>query len=514
MRGPYLLPFLLLAGVDGLEGGQNARARAGGGRVKGGMGGASKADAKAASAAPKVSCSVDARACCKRQCTTSANSMVAHKNHVNMDLLNKLTALKQKVHKMEGMCEKKCVVEHEEGCEAGRYTMMLGANLFCPKCRPGRYNPFWRQKSCWECPLGHYSAKEAAIECTACPIGKYTDVEGDTSCFTCPGGQYGAFKAQNSKLYCTSCPAGKYMPATAKKEREKELTKAGWEMETVFTNETVCQSCPDGKHTSLPGQTRCKVCPYPKYSRKKNTVCAPCMKGLFKLYTASDYERRGQGGHRKKTPVACIACPLSTYFSVDTELRTCPHCPAGYYQKLTFDDTHRATLTSSVAAIERIGDNMLRMLEYGLGNCTACPKGKHSGFGSTMCESCPAEYAVNSQSAATGCVCKIRDCTVGDWKEVEGGCSKTCGGGVIIYHRAVILMNNECQDSSRCPDLAKRMPCNAHSCDGMFTLINSHELTLFIYLRQRRLGEGWQHKGDQGNGTTHGTYNAHDPCRN
>jgi hypothetical protein len=27
-------------------------------------------------------------------------------------------------------------------------------------------------------------------------------------------------------------------------------------------------------------------------------------------------------------------------------------------------------------------------------------------------------------------------------------------------------MNNECEESNRCPQLVKRMPCNSHSCNG------------------------------------------------
>ena len=151
-------------------------------------------------------------------------------------------------------------------------------------------------------------------------------------------------------------------------------------------------------------------------------------------------------------PAVCIACPVSTHFPVQTELRTCPHCPAGYYQKLQLRNNH-------LAAAE-------------VGKCFPCPKGKYSSeFGSELCTTCPAQYAA-PRRASKKCSCKPQDCEVGPWVTAQP-CSKTCGAGIILKRRTVIKMNNQCRMSATCPDLVKREPCNTKPCgeslDRFFT---------------------------------------------
>ena len=83
------------------------------------------------------------------------------------------------------------------------------------------------------------------------------------------------------------------------------------------TSKLVCQQCPNGRYSDVPGQTSCKDCPPGKFLNYNNAgvnSCQPCKSGTISGAAASE----------------CEACFFGKYH--DTSGNTCKKCPGGRFQ--------------------------------------------------------------------------------------------------------------------------------------------------------------------------------------
>jgi len=287
-------------------------------------------------------------------------------------------------------------------CSAGKYQDQNGQPS-CNDCPAGQYQPNTGKTSCIPCLAGNYMPD--STKCIECPAGKYQDQNGQPACNDCPVGQY---QPNTGKTSCIPCLAGNYMPDNTKclqcdpgnyqDENGKSTCKqceAGYYASSsgtvtctacpilpngplMFTGQSVCQNCPDGKVPDPPTKTSCYCAPGTGLS---GGVCKTCDPG----YIQSDYAN-----------VACSPCGKG-YFQSDPGQTSCNQCLAGYYA------SSEGTVT-----------------------CTACPilpNGPLMFAGQSVCQNCP-DGKVPDPPTKTLCYCA-------PGTGLSGGVCKTCDPGYI-----------------------------------------------------------------------------------
>jgi hypothetical protein len=199
-------------------------------------------------------------------------------------------------------------------CAPGTYAEAAGGHsvvAVCLDCPPGQFQHAAGAEACHLCPLGKYQLEsggsgchscavgrfmeEGELLCKACPIGKYGDVahEGHTLVrgqhVTCRGCGPGFYQSLAGQAHCLPCPLGRYQPLAA-------------------GGAALCAACPEGKHTTAPGQSECEL-----------TV--PCSAGRYGTVVTGD--------------VVCLDCPLGRFSAKESALGHCQLCPAGQVQPRT-----------------------------------------------------------------------------------------------------------------------------------------------------------------------------------
>jgi hypothetical protein len=347
------------------------------------------------------------------------------------------------------------ILQSAQGCEAcdrGRYQGTSGSTS-CHDCTAGQYTSGSSQRSCNLCRPGKYNTVPAQHTCVSCDPGQYNSEDGSTSCIACEAGRFGSELGAGS---CAECSPGHVQPLAGQVECEK--CPSGKIQNG--SNYTVCVDCPRG-HASNDDGLECSPCEAGRYL--DGAECRDCDNGEYQPQTAAEsclLCPAGQsGGPSRDTRRECDDCSGGRASSeLGSELCescsdgkiqnasnfvTCEQCPAGKQSNLAEEGTHCVECPTgrSRAICSSASDNGgscdapagytygaqcepcaggRHQSEQGADSCDACPPGRHSSSGESVCHACPAGTFAESEGTETDGRYECPECESGTFQPLTG----------------------------------------------------------------------------------------------
>ena len=242
-------------------------------------------------------------------------------------------------------------------------------------CQPGTYlsKKTWHHPTgCYKCPASKYGAVDNHTGvCRECPTGKMQSKYGKLTCYKikvtsaptpaptpaelgCPLGQF-----RPAPKVCRRCPSGKYGIVL---DHNGEQNTNGCDMCTVGKyqrkyGQTLCMWCPEGRHSEMPGATKCHEGAQADVAVDDGAL------------TAASQREVGATKQRAGTK-----CPSGKYTNWAAGATYCIECPPGKYQRL-----------SGYLLCNDCPDGMYAPL-HGVLKCSTCPKGEWSSDDHTNCQ--------------------------------------------------------------------------------------------------------------------------------
>ena len=258
----------------------------------------------------------------------------------------------------------------------------------CTSCSAGTYNgdSGARTGACRPCAVGTYSAR-GAVACTNCSAGEYgssragTGATNSSACLPCSRGRFSTLAGANSSAVCVKCRPGTYGPGL-------RLTVCTYCRAGRFGTRrgsarrlSACSNCALGTFAMSTGATRCAACPSGRFSAVPGKpLCTPCAAGRFAADNNSRHTAEGD---------ACRQCAAGRHGTIwgSTTPKACSACPSGRYSAVGATVCSMCTLYRVVTAtLHGAPGDCNASLPVG-SKCTAsCDQGYGTQFPSVTCE--------------------------------------------------------------------------------------------------------------------------------
>jgi len=225
-------------------------------------------------------------------------------------------------------------------------------------------------------------------------------------------GKYLPTEGSFSQYDCINCEAGKYQLFAGQAQCE-ECSSGTYSAEMA----EFCTACPPGTHSSTESSTGCSECTVGRYTSSPGSITCPyCQWGKYNVGAAN---------------VGCMFCDTGKYlvFDVwDTE-RECRACPAGKFSVL--GETICRTCDVGFVSNNPEGTSFCEPCDAGkfssadAKTCLGCEAGFWSGLASNSCTEC-SDGSVSAQNSSLCSTCsagffasanktKCEPCPVGFW---------------------------------------------------------------------------------------------------
>ena len=317
-------------------------------------------------------------------------------------------------------------------CQVGEFetkAKTLVSNRECDKCAVGSFSDYLNAPDCMACDHVHsftHQPKRGQSSCIAhehCSKGKYLVGYSDSlpgKCDACVAGTYKASTGSTPYAECSRCHRGRWSAGGA-----TSCTKCAKGTYQSQYGQASCASCPKGRFAEAEGNTalgHCDYCPSGKYADTlASKMCKACGKGYMGVVgVANDHENH------------CEACEAGRFQAYDGSTH-CEECATGTYSPV---DAHKGCLSCDVANGAYTGGKIDENTFYWTAN----------------------------KAGATKCTKHPRDCKPNAWKDNWSTCSKPCGGGTQNEKRVPAW--NEWGGGTSCTefDWEREQDCNEHHC--------------------------------------------------